>query len=145
MTDRICDVIVIGAGTAGLKAYKAATARGADTVIVERGPGGSTSRLGLDALAHAKRREKRARESALSFSLDAEDDAGEARARRGGEGEGRGQRDGKQFRARRDETPSHPGGLNAHAKEAIDRRRRDGHHLCRAWRKAVQKATSSAH
>ena len=42
MTDRICDVIVIGAGTAGLKAYKAATARGADTVIVERGPGGST-------------------------------------------------------------------------------------------------------
>lgn len=45
MTDtshRTCDVIVIGAGTAGLKAYKAATARGADTVIVERGPGGST-------------------------------------------------------------------------------------------------------
>jgi dihydrolipoamide dehydrogenase len=40
--DRTCDVIVIGAGTAGLKAYKAATARGADTVIIERGPGGST-------------------------------------------------------------------------------------------------------
>ncbi|WP_026325858.1 dihydrolipoyl dehydrogenase [Sphingomonas sp. Mn802worker] len=42
MADRICDVIVIGAGTAGLKAYKAATARGADTVIIEAGPGGST-------------------------------------------------------------------------------------------------------
>jgi dihydrolipoamide dehydrogenase len=41
-TDRTCDVVIIGAGTAGLKAYKAATARGADTVIVERGPGGST-------------------------------------------------------------------------------------------------------
>ena len=97
-----------------------------DAATNPRGPGGSTSRLGLDALAHAKRREKRARESALSFSLDAEDDAGEARARRGVEGESRGQRDGKQFRARRDETPSHPGGLNAHAKEAIDRRRKDG-------------------
>jgi len=42
VTDRTCDVIVIGAGTAGLKAYKAATARGADTVIIECGPGGST-------------------------------------------------------------------------------------------------------
>ena len=68
-----------------------------DAATNPRGPGGSTSRLGLDALAHAKRREKRARESALSFSLDAEDDAGEARARRGVEGESRGQRDGKQF------------------------------------------------
>ena len=37
-----CDVAVIGAGTAGLQAYKAATARGARAVIVERGPGGST-------------------------------------------------------------------------------------------------------
>ena len=42
MTERSCDVIVIGAGTAGLKAYKAATARGADTVIIEAGAGGST-------------------------------------------------------------------------------------------------------
>ena len=39
---RSCDVAVIGAGTAGLKAYKAAVARGADAVIIERGPGGST-------------------------------------------------------------------------------------------------------
>lgn len=36
------DVAVIGAGTAGLKAYKAAVACGADTVLIERGPGGST-------------------------------------------------------------------------------------------------------
>ncbi|QNE32955.1 dihydrolipoyl dehydrogenase [Sphingomonas sp. NBWT7] len=42
MTGKVVDVIVIGAGTAGLKAYKAATARGADTLIIERGPGGST-------------------------------------------------------------------------------------------------------
>ena len=54
-----------------------------DAATNPRGPGGSTSRLGLDALAHAKRREKRARESALSFSLDAEDDAGEARVKIG--------------------------------------------------------------
>lgn len=37
-----CDVAVIGAGTAGLQTYKAATARGAHAVMVERGPGGST-------------------------------------------------------------------------------------------------------
>jgi dihydrolipoamide dehydrogenase len=42
VVDEVVDVIVIGAGTAGLKAYKAATARGADTVIIERGSGGST-------------------------------------------------------------------------------------------------------
>lgn len=42
MTERSCDVVIIGAGTAGLKAYKAAVARGGDVVIVERGPGGST-------------------------------------------------------------------------------------------------------
>lgn len=42
MAERQCDVIVIGAGTAGLHAYKTAIARGTDTVIVERGPGGST-------------------------------------------------------------------------------------------------------
>lgn len=42
MTDRTCDVIVIGAGTAGLKAHKAASALAADTVVIECGPGGST-------------------------------------------------------------------------------------------------------
>lgn len=42
MNERNCDVAIIGAGTAGLKAYKAAVARGADAVIIERGPGGST-------------------------------------------------------------------------------------------------------
>jgi len=42
MAEHQADVVVIGAGTAGLKAYKAATARGADTVIIERGEGGST-------------------------------------------------------------------------------------------------------
>ena len=42
MNNRSCDVVIIGAGTAGLKAYKAAVARGAEAVIVERGPGGST-------------------------------------------------------------------------------------------------------
>ncbi len=42
MSERSCDVVIIGAGTAGLKAYKAAAARGGEVVIVERGPGGST-------------------------------------------------------------------------------------------------------
>lgn len=42
MTERTCDIVVIGAGTAGMKAYKAAVADGADVVIVEKGPGGST-------------------------------------------------------------------------------------------------------
>ena len=36
------DVAVIGAGTAGLAAYRAARARGARSVIVESGPGGTT-------------------------------------------------------------------------------------------------------
>lgn len=61
MTERSCDVAIIGAGTAGLKAYKAAVARGGDVVIVERGPGGSTctrygcmpSKLLLAAARHA--------------------------------------------------------------------------------------------
>ncbi|MEI5688345.1 dihydrolipoyl dehydrogenase [Sphingomonas kyungheensis] len=61
METRQCDVLIIGAGTAGLKAYKAAVARGADTVIVEKGPGGSTctrvgcmpSKLLIAAARHA--------------------------------------------------------------------------------------------
>ncbi len=42
MDERQCDVAIIGAGTAGLKAYKAAVARGADVLLIERGRGGST-------------------------------------------------------------------------------------------------------
>jgi dihydrolipoamide dehydrogenase len=42
MNERCYDVVVIGVGTAGLKSYKAATARNADVAIVERGSGGST-------------------------------------------------------------------------------------------------------
>lgn len=42
MGERTCDIAVIGAGTAGLKAYKAARERGADVLLIERGPGGST-------------------------------------------------------------------------------------------------------
>lgn len=37
-----CDIAIIGAGTAGLHAYKAAVAAGADVVVIERGEGGST-------------------------------------------------------------------------------------------------------
>lgn len=37
-----CDVAVIGAGTAGLAAYRAAKAAGAKVVLVEAGPGGTT-------------------------------------------------------------------------------------------------------
>lgn len=42
MKERTCDVAIIGAGTAGLKAYKAVAARGGQPIIVERGAGGST-------------------------------------------------------------------------------------------------------
>jgi dihydrolipoamide dehydrogenase len=42
MNERTCDVAVIGAGTAGLAAYRAATEAGAEAVLIERGPGGTT-------------------------------------------------------------------------------------------------------
>lgn len=42
MRERVCDVAVIGAGTAGLAAYRAAKEAGADCVLIERGPGGTT-------------------------------------------------------------------------------------------------------
>jgi dihydrolipoamide dehydrogenase len=37
-----CDVAILGAGTAGLAAYRAATKAGAQAVIVDPGPGGTT-------------------------------------------------------------------------------------------------------
>ncbi|MCJ2069812.1 dihydrolipoyl dehydrogenase [Methylobacterium sp. J-030] len=42
MRELACDVAVIGAGTAGLAAYRAATEAGARAVLIERGPGGTT-------------------------------------------------------------------------------------------------------
>ncbi|WP_298956231.1 dihydrolipoyl dehydrogenase [uncultured Methylobacterium sp.] len=42
MQDISCDVAVIGAGTAGLAARAAASRAGASTVLIERGPGGTT-------------------------------------------------------------------------------------------------------
>jgi dihydrolipoamide dehydrogenase len=42
MIEHECDVAVIGAGTAGLAAYRAATAAGARALLIERGPGGTT-------------------------------------------------------------------------------------------------------
>ncbi|TXN52065.1 dihydrolipoyl dehydrogenase [Methylobacterium sp. WL30] len=42
MTHQTCDVAVIGAGTAGIAAFRAAEAAGADAVLIERGPGGTT-------------------------------------------------------------------------------------------------------
>lgn len=42
MADRICDIAIIGAGTAGLHAYHAAQQTGADVLVIERGDGGST-------------------------------------------------------------------------------------------------------
>ena len=42
MDKRSCDVAVIGAGTAGLEAWRAATKAGADALLIERGPGGTT-------------------------------------------------------------------------------------------------------
>ena len=69
MGERTCDVAIIGAGTAGLKAYKAALERGADAVIIERGPGGSTcTRVGCmpsKLLIAAGRAAHQARQAAL--------------------------------------------------------------------------------
>ena len=43
MNDTIsCDVAIIGAGTAGLSAWRAATGAGKRAVVIERGPGGTT-------------------------------------------------------------------------------------------------------
>lgn len=42
MATRHCDVAIIGAGTAGLHAFKSATKAGADVLLIERGPAGST-------------------------------------------------------------------------------------------------------
>lgn len=42
MNEHACDVAVIGAGTAGIAAYRAATDAGASAVLIERGPGGTT-------------------------------------------------------------------------------------------------------
>lgn len=42
MRERECDVAVIGAGTAGLAAYRAARDKGARAILIERGPGGTT-------------------------------------------------------------------------------------------------------
>lgn len=42
MRERRCDVAVIGAGTAGIAAFRAARAAGADSVLIEAGPGGTT-------------------------------------------------------------------------------------------------------
>ena len=79
----------------------------------------SGSRLGLQALAEAKRAEKRAREVAESDrgDGDAAGQDGRREMRRFGEE--------RQFRSRGAETPSHPGGVDARAREAIDRRRKD--------------------
>lgn len=40
-----CDIAIIGAGTAGLHAYKSAVKAGADVLLIERGDGGSTCTL----------------------------------------------------------------------------------------------------
>ena len=42
MTTISCDVAIIGAGTAGLHAYKSAAKAGANVLLIEQGPGGST-------------------------------------------------------------------------------------------------------
>lgn len=42
MRELTCDVAIIGAGTAGLAAYRAARDAGAHAVLIERGPGGTT-------------------------------------------------------------------------------------------------------
>jgi dihydrolipoamide dehydrogenase len=42
MSEHSCDVAIIGAGTAGIAAYRAVVDAGADALLIERGPGGTT-------------------------------------------------------------------------------------------------------
>jgi len=60
MREIVCDVAVIGAGTAGIAAHRAALDAGATSILIERGPGGTTcARVGcmpsklVIAAAHA--------------------------------------------------------------------------------------------
>ena len=99
------------------------------------------SLLGLDKLARAKRAEREAasgakRARAITSMVDDDDERDGDRDRGGGD---RGDDDDddarriggasattkRRFRGRRDETPSHPGGINEDVRREIDDRRRD--------------------
>lgn len=69
------DVVVLGAGTAGLAAYRAAVARGKRVLLVERGPGGTTcARVGCMPskllIAAANRAEHARRAGAFGVEAD---------------------------------------------------------------------------
>jgi len=69
-----CDVAVIGAGTAGLAAYRAAKATGARVLLIEAGEGGTTcARCGCmpSKLLLAAARRARSADTAASFGLRA--------------------------------------------------------------------------
>ena len=69
MDERQCDVAIIGAGTAGLKAWKAATTAGASVIVIDDSAQGSTCTavgcMPSKLLIAAGRAAKRAREAGL--------------------------------------------------------------------------------
>lgn len=91
-----CDTIVIGAGSAGIEAYKAATAAGANCILIESGPlGTSAKRTGdtpLSALSFAGKisrarwdLEKYGIKSSMDYGVDTENVLNSVRAVRGKE------------------------------------------------------------
>lgn len=91
-----CDTIVIGAGSAGIEAYKAATGAGANCILIESGPlGTSAKRTGdtpLSALSFAGKisrarwdLEKYGIKTALDYGIDTENVLNSVRAVRGKE------------------------------------------------------------
>lgn len=91
-----CDTIVIGAGSAGIEAYKAATGAGANCILIESGPlGTSAKRTGdtpLSALSFAGKisrarwdLEKYGIKTALDYGVDTENVLNSVRAVRGKE------------------------------------------------------------
>lgn len=91
-----CDTIIIGAGSAGIEAYKAASAAGANCILIESGPlGTSAKRTGatpISALSYAGlmsharwNLEKYGIKASLEYGLDTENVLNSVRAVRGKE------------------------------------------------------------
>lgn len=91
-----CDTIIIGAGSAGIEAYKAASESGANCILIESGPlGTSAKRTGdtpLSALSFAGRinrarweLEKYGIKTAMDYGIDTENVLNSVRAVRGKE------------------------------------------------------------
>lgn len=91
-----CDTIIIGAGSAGIEAYKAATATGANCILIESGPLGTSAKRTGDTpisalffaalMSHARwDLEKFGIKNSVDFGVDTENVLNSVRAVRGKE------------------------------------------------------------